>query len=48
MSGILGLLAILFIIFIIATVFNVAIYLFFVLLELIGAGVRKIIRSKKI
>jgi len=33
-------------IFILATIFNVATYLFFVLLELIGEGVRYILRSK--
>ena len=46
MNEILSVVLILGAIFILATVFNVATYLFFVLLELIGEGVRYILRSK--
>mgnify|MGYP000867307773 CR=1 FL=1 len=46
MNEILALLLMLLSIFVLATIFNVATYLFFLALELIGEGVRWLVRSK--
>jgi hypothetical protein len=43
----LGIIIIVFIMFLVATVFNIATYLFFKLLELIGLGVRKLLGIKQ-
>jgi flagellin-like protein len=46
MNEILALLLMLLFIFVLAAIFNVVTYLFFLALELIGEGVRWLVRSK--